>query len=61
MTVDPGRPLSSVDLLAGPEHARLDELGNRAALAAAGRTGVDPGVVCRAGGPHAGRGGAGMR
>ncbi|EID17508.1 linear gramicidin synthetase subunit D [Mycobacterium xenopi RIVM700367] len=35
MTVDPGRPLSSVDLLAGPEHARLDELGNRAALAAA--------------------------
>src|SRR5262249_15189403 len=32
MTADPGRRLSSVDLLDADEHARLDELGNRAGL-----------------------------
>ncbi|WP_120313417.1 non-ribosomal peptide synthase/polyketide synthase, partial [Mycobacterium mantenii] len=32
MTADPGRPLSSVDLLGAPERARLDEIGNRAVL-----------------------------
>jgi amino acid adenylation domain-containing protein/non-ribosomal peptide synthase protein (TIGR01720 family) len=32
MTVDPTRRLSSIDLLREPEHARLDELGNRAVL-----------------------------
>ncbi len=32
MTTDPARRLSSVDLLDGPEHARLDAIGNRAAL-----------------------------
>ena len=32
MTADPGRSLSSVDLLDEGEHARLDELGNRAVL-----------------------------
>ena len=32
MTADPERSLSSVSLLDEPEHARLDELGNRAAL-----------------------------
>ena len=32
MTADPGRSLSSVDLLDEAEHARLDELGNRAVL-----------------------------
>ncbi|MGZ5398338.1 MAG: condensation domain-containing protein, partial [Mycobacterium sp.] len=32
MTADPDRPLSSVDLLDAREHARLDEIGNRAAL-----------------------------
>ena len=32
MTADPTRRLSSVDVLAAGEHARLDELGNRAAL-----------------------------
>src|SRR6202043_2181564 len=32
MTADPTRRLSSVDLLDEPEHARLDELGNRAVL-----------------------------
>ncbi len=32
MTVDPTRPLSSMDLLHEDEHARLDDWGNRAAL-----------------------------
>ncbi|MGA7053705.1 MAG: amino acid adenylation domain-containing protein, partial [Mycobacterium sp.] len=32
MTTDPGLWLSSVDLLDGDEHARLDEIGNRAVL-----------------------------
>ncbi|WP_082281998.1 non-ribosomal peptide synthetase, partial [Mycobacterium colombiense] len=32
MTAEPGRSLSSVDLLDGAEHARLDEIGNRAVL-----------------------------
>ena len=32
MTADPTRRLSSVDLLGEPEHARLDAIGNRAAL-----------------------------
>jgi nonribosomal peptide synthetase DhbF len=32
MTTDPGRSLSSVDLLDEFEHARLDEIGNRAVL-----------------------------
>ena len=32
MTADPTRRLSSIDLLHEPEHARLDELGNRAVL-----------------------------
>ena len=33
MTADPGRSLSSVDLLDAAEHARLDGWGNRAVLA----------------------------
>ncbi|HTY34777.1 condensation domain-containing protein, partial [Mycobacterium sp.] len=33
MTADPGRRLSSVDVLDGAEHVRLDGLGNRAVLA----------------------------
>ena len=32
MTADPRRSLSSVDLLDAGEHARLDEIGNRAVL-----------------------------
>ena len=32
MTADPGRRLSSVDVLDAGEHARLDEIGNRAVL-----------------------------
>ena len=34
MTADPGRRLSSVDVLDGGERARLDEVGNRAVLSA---------------------------
>ena len=53
MTADPTRRLSSVDLLDDAEHARLDGLGNRAVLTAAGaRGGVDSGAVRRAGGAH---------
>ncbi len=62
ITADPGRSLSSVDLLDEPEHARLDEIGNRAVLtqpATAG--GVGSGVVRRAGGARPGGGGAGVR
>jgi glycopeptidolipid biosynthesis protein len=33
MVADPGRRLSSMDVLDEPEHARLDEIGNRAVLA----------------------------
>ncbi|MCV7442445.1 amino acid adenylation domain-containing protein [Mycobacterium paraense] len=36
MTADPARRLSSVDLLDEAEHARLDEVGNRAVLAEPG-------------------------
>ena len=32
MTADPTRRLSSIDLLDAGEHARLDEIGNRAVL-----------------------------
>ena len=34
MTADPGRRLSSIDVLDGGERARLDEVGNRAVLTA---------------------------
>ena len=34
MTADPGRRLSAVEVLAEPERARLDEIGNRAVLTA---------------------------
>ncbi|WP_408632360.1 amino acid adenylation domain-containing protein [Mycobacterium basiliense] len=36
MTADPDRRLSSIDLLDEAEHARLDRIGNRTALTAAG-------------------------
>ena len=62
MTADPTRRLSSVDVLDAGEHARLDEVGNRAVLTAAGdRAGVDSGVVRRAGGPRPGGGGDQLR
>ena len=50
MTADPTRRLSSVDLLDAGEHARLDEIGNRAVLTQPATAGVDSGVVRRAGG-----------
>ena len=45
MTVDPGRSLSSLDVLGEGERARLDDLGNRAVLTASACGGVDSGVV----------------
>ena len=58
ITADPARRLSSIDVLDAGEHARLDEIGNRAVLTAAGATaGVGSGGVRRAGGPHPGGGG----
>ena len=52
MTADPARRLSSVDLLDEAEHARLDEIGNRAVLTQPATAGVGSGVVRRAGGPR---------
>ena len=50
MTADPGRRLSSMDVLDAGEHARLEGWGNRAVLTRpATDAGVDSGVVCRAG------------
>ena len=40
MTADPGRRLSSMDLLGGGEHARLDGWGNRAVLTQPATTAV---------------------
>ena len=40
MTADPGRPLSSMDVLDAAEHARLDGWGNRAVLAGPAAAGV---------------------
>ncbi|MGH3595686.1 MAG: amino acid adenylation domain-containing protein, partial [Mycobacterium sp.] len=40
MTADPTRSLSSVDVLDEPEHARLDEIGNRAVLTESAITAV---------------------
>ena len=61
MTADPGRRLSSVDLLDADEHARLDEIGHRAVLTQPATAGVGSGVVRRAGGPHPGGGGDQLR
>ena len=62
MTADPGRRLSSIDVLDGGERARLDEVGNRAVLTApAIRCGVDSGVVRRTRGALPGGGGASLR
>ena len=40
MTAEPGRPLSSIDVLDAGEHARLDGWGNRAVLARPAAAGV---------------------
>ena len=62
MTADPGRRLSSMDVLDEGEHARLDGWGNRAVLAEpASDAGVDSGGVCRAGGARARSGGGDLR
>ena len=59
MTADPARRVASIDVLDAAEHARLDEVGNRAVLTQpAPAAGVDSGVVRRAGGPRPGGGGA---
>ena len=53
MTADPARRLSSIDVLDEGEHARLDEVGNRAVLTRPAPVGgVDSGGVCRAGGAY---------
>ena len=62
MTTDPTARLSSIDVLDVGERARLDEVGNRAALTApAAGAGVDSGVVRRACGAFCGGGGAWLR
>ncbi len=62
MTTDPERRLSSLDLLDGGEHARLDEVGNRAALTRPGPAPVSiPVLFGAAGGAHAGCGGRELR
>ena len=48
MTADPGRRLSSVDLLDEGEHARLDEIGNRAVLSKPATTPVSIPVLLAA-------------
>ena len=59
MTADPARRISSIDVLDAAEHARLDEVGNRAVLTQpAPGAGVDSGVVGCAGGACPGGGGA---
>ena len=57
MTADPTRRVSSIDVLDEAEHARLDEVGNRAVLTRPAHAGVDSGGVRRAGGPRPGGGG----
>ena len=62
LSADPGRRLSSVDLLDAAEHARLEEVGNRAVLSRpAAHVGVDSGIVRRAGGAGPGGGGDELR
>ena len=59
MAADPDRRLSSLDVLDAGEHARLDEIGNRAVLIAPVSAPVSiPAAVCCTGGPLA-RGGRG--
>jgi amino acid adenylation domain-containing protein len=45
MTGDPTRRLSAIDLLDGDEHARLDEIGNRAVLSAGASSAVSVPVL----------------
>ena len=58
MATDPEQRLSSLDVLDAGEHARLDEVGNRAVLThAASGGGIDSGAVRCAGGAVTGGGG----
>ncbi|EUA24712.1 hxxPF-repeated domain protein [Mycobacterium xenopi 3993] len=50
MTADPGRVLSSVEVVDAAELARLGEVGNRVVLTRRRGAGVGAAVVCRAGG-----------
>ena len=61
MTADPTQRLSSIDVLDADEHARLDEIGNRAVLTQPATAGVDSGAVRRAGGAHTRGGGGDLR
>ena len=59
MTVDPGRRVSSIDVLDEVEHAGLDRVSNRAVLSAVDTcAGVDSGGVRCSGRGNAGGGGA---
>ena len=57
MVADPGRRLSSIDVLDEAEHAQLEGWGNREVLTRPVARGVDFGGVCRAGGADAECGG----
>ena len=59
MTADPGRSLLSVDVLDAGEHARLDEVGNRAVLTRAGGRAVSIPALFAAQVARAPRGGGG--
>ena len=62
MTAEPSRRLSSVDLLDADEHARLDEIGNRAVLAGpTARRSSIPELFAAQAAAHPGGGGAGLR
>ena len=61
LTADPIRRLSSMDLLDAGEHARLDEIGNRAVLTQPATGGVDSGVVRRTSCAHPRGGGDQLR
>ncbi len=60
MTADPGRRLSSIDVLDADEHARLDEIGNRAVLTQPATAPVSVPVLFAAQVARAPRGGGGQ-
>ena len=61
MTADPEQRLSSMDVLDADEHARLDEIGNRAVLTQPVTPVSIPVLFADAGGPHPGGGGGDLR
>ncbi len=60
VVADPGRLLSSVDVLDVADRVRLDEIGNRGVLTTPAVASVGSGGVHRAGGVDAGCGGVGL-